>query len=140
MNEPGPDPIPESRRNPFRCFDRAFLLESLLVALLVVGIALASRTQPRGSALRIAAAALESLAFGWIAARSVLRVRRLDELQQRIHLTAIAISFTLTGVVLVAAGFFDRAGLGWRPWGAELWVGMVLVWWLAVVVLNRRYR
>lgn len=136
MNEPEATPD----RNPFRCFDRRFLLETLLVAIGIVAIAFAAKSQPTGSPAKIAAAALESLAFGWVVARSVLSIRRLDELQQRIHLAAIAVSFAATGAVLVAIGFFDKAGLTWRPWGAELWIGMVAVWWIAVVVLNRRYR
>lgn len=136
MNEPEATPD----RNPFRCFDRQFLLETLLVAIGIVAIAFAVKSQPVGSPPRIAAAALESLAFGWIVARSVLSVRRLDELQQRIHLVAIAISFATTGVVVVALDFFDKAGAVWRPGGAAAWIGMVAVWWISVVVLNRRYR
>ena len=139
MNEPETTP-PEARLNPFRCFDRGFLLESILVALGIVAVAFAVKSQPRGTPIRIAAAALESIAFGWIVARSVLSVRRLDELQQRIHLIAIATSFAATGVVLVALDFFAKAGAAWRPGGAETWIGMVAVWWISVVVLNRRYR
>lgn len=134
------NPSPEVRPNPFRCFDRRFLVESLAVALGIVAIAFAVKSQPKGTPLRIAAALLESLAFAWIVARSVLSVRRLDELQQRIHLVAIAISFAATGTVLVALDFFDKAGAAWRPGGAETWIGMVVVWAIAVVVLNRRYR
>ena len=139
MNEPETIP-PEARLNPFRCFDRRFLLETILVALAIVAVAFAVKSQPKGTPLRIAAAILESLAFGWIVARSVLSVRRLDELQQRIHLVAIAISFATTGVVIVALDFFDKAGTAWRPGGAESWIGMVAVWWISVVVLKRRYR
>lgn len=139
MNEPESTP-PEARLNPFRCFDRRFLLESVLVALGIVAIAFAVKSQPKGTPLKIAAAALESLAFGWIVARSVLSVRRLDELQQRIHLVAIAISFAVTGAALVALDFLAKAGAAGRPGGAELWIGMVIVWWISVVVLNRRYR
>ena len=138
MNEP--EGLPEARRNPFRCFDAKFLLESLLVALLIVGIAYAAKPLPKGSAVKIAAAVLQSLGFGWIIARSVLSIRRLDELQQRIHLVAIATSFAATGAVLVAIDLFAKAGLAWRPEGSFFWVGMVLVWWIAVLVLNRRYR
>lgn len=138
LNEP--ESLPEARRNPFRCFDAKFLLESIVVALVIVAIAFAAKPLPKGSAMKIAAAVLESLCFGWIVARSVLSVRRLDELQQRIHLAAIAVSFAATGAVLVAIDLFAKAGLVWHPEGALFWVGMVLVWWIAVVVLNRRYR
>lgn len=138
MNEPEIAPAPG--RNPFRCYDRRFLFESLLFALAIVGIAFASKRVAPGSPLRLVAAVLESAAFAWIAARSVLSIRRLDELQQRIHLVAIAVSFTAAGVVMVALEFFEGAGLAWRPWGAEMWAGMVVVWMVTVVVLNRRYR
>jgi len=138
MNEP--ESLPEARRNPFRCFDGKFLLESILVALAIVGIAFAVKHQPKGSSLKIAGAVLQSIGFGWIVVRSVLSVRKLDELQQRIHLIAIAVSFAATGVMLVAVDLFAKAGWAWRPEGALMWVGMVLVWWVAVLVLNRRYR
>ena len=135
--EPG---AAKSSRNPFRCFDRGFLVESLIAGAIVIAAALFERPHPRGSWERWTAALVQSLAFGWIVVRSMLALRRLDELQRQIHLVAIAIAFTVTGVLAVAIGFFEMAGLPRPPWGVGLWMVMSGVWFVAVVVLNRRYR
>lgn len=66
-------------------------------------------------------------------------IRRLDELQQRLHLIAIAISFAATGA-LVAMNKFLLLAFGWSPSGLELWMVMMLVWGVGIAALTHRYR
>jgi len=139
--DPGASSRPSSsERNPFRCYDGRFLLEVVLVSVALIGIALVVRHFPRGSPARFVGAALESLGFAWMFTRTVLALRSLDELQRHIHLIAIAIAFTLTGVLVVSLGFFEKAGMPRLSWGLWLFPSMIIVWWISVVVLDRRYR
>jgi hypothetical protein len=129
------------RKNPFRCFDRRFLVQAIPALILLFGLALAGRTFARGTPARIAIAALLSVVTGYVIVISVATIRRLDEMQQRLHLEAIAISFTVTAVLATASEYMTKAGarlptldLGWWwPFMAFTWVG-------AVWVLSRRYR
>ncbi len=72
--------------------------------------------------------------------RTLLAVRRLDELQQRIHLIAIALSFGLTAVVVTGVEFVSRAGVTIPPAGLWIWGLMAVTWGIGVAVLARRYR
>lgn len=132
MNEPRP--------NPFRCFDRRYLVE-LLPALLAIGVAFAIVSSvPRTHATRLLTAGLASGALVWMVIVTVAAIRRLDELQQRIHLIAIAVSFTVTGALVSVAMFLRVAHVGWVPSETDLLMCMMLVWSGVAVVLNRRYR
>jgi hypothetical protein len=120
------------RKNPFRCFDRRFLVQAIPAFILLLGLALAGRAFARF---------LLSVVTGYVIVISVATIRRLDEMQQRLHLEAIAISFTITAVLATASEYLTKAGarlptleLGWWwPFMAFTWVG-------AVWVLSRRYR
>jgi chromate transport protein ChrA len=126
--------------SPLRCYSPRFLAFTLVCAALVVGVALVARTYPRGSAVRIALAAIQGIATGAVIVISMLRLRSLDEMQQRVQLEALAIAFAGTGVLATAYGFLVNAGLPDIDWGAMVWPTMVALWALGLVYANRRYR
>ena len=123
-----------------RCYSPRFLALSFACAVLVVGVALIARQYPKGSTLRIVMAGIQGIATGGIIVSSMLRLRRLDELQQRIQLEALAIAFTSIGVLATAYGFLVNAGLPDIDWGGLVWPAMVGFWVLGLIYANRRYR
>lgn len=122
------------------CYNPRFIAFALGCAALVVGAALLARSFDRGSAARLALAAVQGLATGAVIVTSMLRIRRLDELQQRVQLEALAIAFAGTGVLGTAYGFLVNAGLPDIEWGALVWPVMVALWSLGLLFANRRYR
>jgi len=123
-----------------RCYSPRFLAFSLLGALIVVATALLSKSYPRGSAIRITLAGVEGIVTGIIIVRSMLKLRELDEMQQRVQLEALAIAFAGTGVLATGYGFLVSAGMPNIEWGALVWPAMVLLWVLGLIIANRRYR
>ena len=74
------------------------------------------------------------------ALRAFLRyLNRLDELQQRIQLNAIAFAAGATTILTLTYGFLENAGFPRISW---VWVFPILVglWGIAGAVANRRYR
>lgn len=130
----------DGRANPFGCFDRRYLVElvpafaAIVTALAILGWA------PRTPATHLLRVGLGSGALAWTIVVTVAAIRRLDELQQRIHLIAIAVSFAVTGALLAMMPFFRVAGLGWVPSGVQWWTFMMAVWAGGVAILSRRYR
>jgi len=122
------------------CYSPRFIAFSLGCALLVIGAALLSRSFERGSAMRIALAVVEGLATGAVIVTSILRLRSLDEFQQRVQLEALAIAFAGTGVLATAYGFLVNAGLPNIDWGAMVWPVMVALWAVGLLIANGRYR
>lgn len=122
------------------CYSPRFIAWSLSCAALVVGAALVARELPRGSTLRIALAGIQGLATGAVIVTSMLQLRRLDEMQQRVQLEALAIAFAGTGVLATGYGLLVNAGLPDIDWGALVWPVMVVLWALGLVYANRRYR
>ena len=127
-------------KSPFRCFDRRYMTEVIVIALVLVGLAIVGRRVERGSWVRIALALLQAACFAFLIARTLLPIRKLDELQQRIHLIAIAVSFGITGTVVTASEYLARAGIAMPPAGLWVWALMVGAWWVGVLVLSRRFR
>ena len=133
MNEP------TRHTNPFACFDRRYLFELAPAIVAIVTALTLAFVVPRTPTVRLLLAGLVSFALAWNMIVSVAAIRRLDELQQRVHLIAIAVSFAVTGA-LVGMAFFCRLAFGWAPSEVGLAGFMVVVWYVGVVVLNRRYR
>ena len=125
---------------PFRCYDRRYLIESLIVALVLMGLAFAGKPFPAGTAPKIAISVALALVFGFFIARLLLQIRRLDELEQRIHLIAMAIAFGLLTVVIPAIEFLVKAGAPVPRLGLWLLPFMMVAWGVGVVVITRRYR
>ena len=128
------------RPNPFGCFDRRFTVELIpAIAAIVAALAIAFLLS-RTPATRLLMTGLVSGALAWTIVVMVAALRRLDELEQRIHLIAIAVSFAATGALVAMLPLFRIAGLGWQPSGTDVAAFMVVVWMSAVALLNRRYR
>ena len=127
-------------RNVFRCFDSGFVVQALGVAALLVGLALVGKPLPDRSAARIGIAVAESIVSGWLIVAALWRIRRLDELNQRIHLIAIAIAFGTTGMLVTAHSFLSEAGLPVPALGPWLWFLMIVMWGVGASLIARRYR
>ena len=127
-------------KNPFRCFDLGYLLRSLAIGILLIGLAIADKPFPDRSAARIGIAVAQSIAFGYLVVTTLWHISRLDELYQRIHLIAIAIAFGFVGLVVTAAEFLSHAGLPVPPLGVWLWFVMIVVWAVGASLIARRYR
>jgi hypothetical protein len=113
---------------------------ALGAAAVIIGAAIVARGLPRGSGARIALAVVQSLATAVCVFFPIASLRRLDELQRRIQLEALALAFFGTGVLGAGYGFLQNAGLPEIDWGAILWPTMVGLWAVGFVLANRRYR
>jgi hypothetical protein len=120
--------------------ERRYLGIALVAAAVVLGAALLGKSFERGSAVRIAIAVVQAFATGIVVVIPIRDIRRLDEMQQRIQLEALAFSFAGTGILTTAYGFLVSAGLPDIEWGALVWPLMVGLWAAGNVVAGRRYR
>lgn len=111
----------------------------VLYATLLVGAAMVERAvQPEG-ALKLAvnlAPMIGALAAAWAIMRGLWRM---DELQRRIQLDAIALSFVGTALITFGWGFAEGAGLP-RLRAFSVWPIMGVLWGLAIPIMQRRYR
>jgi hypothetical protein len=140
---PEPDAAPGEAipaRNPFRCFNAAYLRNTAALAVAVVLLAYVGRQFVRGSAPRLVIGAAQALLVAWLVVYSVGRVRTLDEFLQRLHLEAIAIAFTVTGALIAAHGVLERAGAPAIAWGLWAWPLMAVLWAVAAAIRGRHYR
>lgn len=128
-------PSPETRR-----WNRRFVLFSLGAAVMVMGAALLAKQFPLRSPPRIALALFEGAVTAAIIVGSVRSIRRLDEMQLRIHLDAMAMAFAGTGILATTYGFLISAGLPDIDWGGILWPAMVALWVIGLIIASRRYR
>ena len=76
-------------------------------------------------------------AFGLLAFLRFLS--RMDELQQRIQLTAIGFSFGATAILTFAYGFLQLAGLPALSW-IYILPAMVILWGIGSAIASWRYR
>lgn len=93
--------------------------------------------QPTGAA-RMALALtpmLGALAAAWAVMRQIWR---LDEMQRRIQLDAIAISFLITALGTFGWGFAEEAGAPHLPTFA-IWPIMAIAWLGGLFIARRRY-
>ncbi len=61
--------------------------------------------------LKLAAAIVPAVVFAIVLIVAVRAIRRADELEQRIHLLATAIAFTLVALFILLFGLLDRAAI-----------------------------
>jgi hypothetical protein len=129
-----------SSRNPWGCYDVRFLALALGVAAVILAAAWLGRGFPRGSGARIAFALVQGGAISVLIVAMMRSLRRLDELQQKIHFEALAFSFAGTGAVVTGYGFLVKAGLPDLDWGAVVWPLMTALWMIGVFHARRRYQ
>ncbi len=114
---------------------------SLSMAAYALAVLLAAQSLPRleGLALRAAVSLLPVLPMVF-ALRAYLRyLADADELQQRIHLLAVAFAAGAVGMLTFALSFLENAGL---PRFSLVWVFPALIgfWGLGIAWQSRRYR
>jgi len=92
--------------------------------------------------VRTATAILPVIPFGWMMWEIFMRVRTLDELEQRIQLEALALSFPLSLLLLMILGLLERAAslpvedLSYR----HVWGMLPLFYFLGLAIARRRYK
>lgn len=103
---------------------------------------LAAETPGLGAPIRIACALLAVSGFVVFIVAEVRVMRRLDELQQRIQLEALAVAFPTALVLVFALGMLERAGVA--IWGfrqlRDVWPLVVLPLPIGYAIALRRYR
>ncbi len=122
------------------CSDPRFLILSVGAAAIIIVTALVSIRFPRGSWQRISLAVVQAATTTAIILIPLRSMRRLDEMQQRIQLEALALAFYGTAVLGAGYGFLESAGLPHIDWGMLIWPVMVGLWALGLLIASRRYR
>ncbi len=122
------------------CFNPRDLIMSAGAAVVIILAALLSTRFPRGSWPRIGLALVEGITTAGVILISARSLRRLDEMQQRIQLEALALAFFGTATLGAGYGFLQSAGLRGIDWGASIWPVMVGLWALGFMIASRRYR
>jgi hypothetical protein len=95
---------------------------------------------PESAAVRIllvGLGALGCLACAWTLRRLI--VTR-DEYSRRVHISALALAFAVSVVALFVTDLMQRAGfISYVPleW---MWIGMMVIWWPSILVVDRYYR
>jgi len=111
----------------------------LLYSLLLVGSLTGLRTLHSEGILAWVLALLPTIgiaACAWVILR---QLRRLDELQRRVQLEALGLSFAGTAFGSLAWGFAENAGAPALPTFA-IWPVMAVLWVIGGFIARRRYR
>ena len=95
---------------------------------------------PQSAAVRVLLVGLGAL--GCVAGAWTLRrlIVTRDEYSRRVHIAALALAFAVSVVALFVTDLMQRAGfvsyvpLEWT------WIGMMVIWWPSIVVVDRYYR
>ena len=126
-------------RGPSSCYDPQVIAAVFVLASVIIGAAWAAKGFEKGSTPRIALAAVQSLATAAVIFMFTWSLRRLDELQQRIQLQALAIAFAGTGIIVTSYRWLEMAGLPEVDWGTFTWPLMAFLWAAGFIYSNRRY-
>ena len=125
---------------PFRCFGSRPILVSLVVAALLIGLSWVRRGQPPRSISGVSIAITQAFLFAWFVLDLIRSVRKLDELEQRIHADALAVAGAVALVVIGGWGFLLNAGLPAIDWTLGIVPLLVLTWIFGVIRTSRKYR
>ena len=127
-------------RSGLDCRDPRFLSAALAAAVVIVGAAWLGRDLPRGDPWKLALALAQAGATTVVVVMTVRGIRRLDELQRRIQLEALAAAFAGTAILVTTWGFLEVAGAPEVRWGLWIWPAMTVLWAGGLLVARRRYR
>lgn len=122
---------------------KPFVPFAISVALLLVLVALVSTLLERAelsAPTRIGIALLPVAMYGFCLFSYLGLIRRTDELQQRIHLEALAIAFPTTAVAVLAAEYLRKAGVISTLKPDYMLLIMLVLWGVGFFVAWRRYR
>jgi hypothetical protein len=92
--------------------------------------------------LRLAVAVLPVPAFGLFLVEWIRSIRRLDELERRIQLEALAIAFPLSLMLVMALGLIQRVmQLNPLDWSyRHIWPFLIAFYFFGLALARRRYR
>jgi hypothetical protein len=127
-------------RRALDCKDPRFLLIALAAAAVIVGAAWMGRDLPRGGPGKLGLAIAQAGATTVVVLMIVRGIRRLDELQRRIQLEALAGAFAGTAILVTTWGFLEIAGAPEIRWGLWIWPAMTVLWAGGLLLARRRYR
>ena len=117
------------------------LAASLVLALAYVAATLMQKVLTPGPVSGLAVALLPVAGCVYFLLEEVRVMRRLDELQQRIQLEALAIGFPTAGVLLIRLGFLQRGGfLPERVDLRNLWKMLPFCYLFGLVIARKRYQ
>lgn len=105
--------------------------------LLVASILLLQRGLPPGT-LKTAIAVMPMLPAAGIAWAVIRQLRRIDEMQRRVQLEGLALSFMGTAFGTFTYGFLENAGFPKLSMFA-VWPFMAVLWIVATLAMQRRY-
>lgn len=111
---------------------------ALVLSLIVVSWLL--RTQEFGHALRLALVLAPVVAWVFALIAYSRLIQRLDELQRRIHLEALAFAFSGLAVAMIACEYLRKAGFISALKPDYVLMMMMILWPLGFVISWRRYQ
>lgn len=111
----------------------------MLVYLIVLALSMAFVKAYPGSTWRFVVVLAPVVPAFFFVLAIVRHVRRLDELQRRIQLEALALAFPSSALATFSYGLLQRVGLPPLNW-TWVWLVMTGFWLLGTVVATRRYR
>lgn len=118
------------------------VLAALLFAALYIAAAWVAEVDsiPRG--VRVAVSLTAVPAFGFFLAEWIRAIRRLDELERRVQLEALAIAFPLSLMLLMGLGLIQRVmQLNPLDWSyRHVWPFLVAFYFFGLLLARRRYR
>lgn len=113
-------------------------LIALFLSMFVVSWLL--ETQVMGRGLRLALVALPVTAWAFCLLGYYRLIQRLDELQRRIHLEALAFAFSTLAVAIIACEYLRKAGFITALKPDYVLAMMMVLWPIGFVISWRRYQ
>jgi hypothetical protein len=114
---------------------------SLVLAIAYVAATLMQKVLILGPVSGLAVALLPTAGCVYFLFEEVRVMRRLDELQQRIQLEALAIGFPAVGVILILLGFLQHGGfLAERVDLGNLWGMLPFCYLFGLLIARKRYQ
>ena len=112
---------------------------ALLAYALVLALSMMLLRSMEDSTWRIPVALAPVLPALFVALSALRGIARLDELQRRIQLEALAFAFGGTAILTFSYGFLQKVGFPNLSW-LLVWPLMAVLWALGKLVASRRYR
>jgi uncharacterized membrane protein len=116
------------------------LVAVITMILSVIVVSWLLKTQEFGPALRLALALAPVAAWVFALIAYSRLIQRLDELQRRIHLEALAFAFSGLAVAMIACEYLRKAGFISALKPDYVLVMMMVLWPLGYVIAWRRYK
>ena len=123
-----------------RRYTRWLVPLGIVTLIVIFGVSEALETSALDPGLRLALALLPVFAWGSMMIVMVAGIRRLDELQRRIQLDALAVAFPSAILLGLLVEYLQKAGFV-RDWTVgDVWPFMFLLYVPAYILARMRYR